>query len=594
MAFSGMCLTSCDDNLDLTPKDQVSEKDYFKTETDLQLFSNPFYNNLLKSEIYNQQSDVLVKRDLSTEMRGGSDRTMPKKGGGGWSWTDLRRMNTLIAHADMCPDQAAVTKYVAVTRFFRAYFYYEKVARFGDVPWYEVELGSGDEALYKPRDSRELIMTKMIEDIDFAIANLPEKTAEKSVPYRATRYAAMALKARFCLFEGTFRKYHNLTLEGHDYKYYLDQAAEAARMLIDSHQYKLHSTGHPESDYLNLFAAEDANKDEYILAIKYDYSMNIRHNATAFAVMTTQGSPGLTKKMVNQYLMADGSRFTDRPGFERLFFTEEVVGRDPRLAQTIRTPGYKRIGQSKVSAPDLAASVTGYQLAKFVQNPDDYSKQVDRADMSACDLPVFRYAEVLLNYAEAKAEAGTLTQQDLDISINELRKRVGMPALSMSQANADPDPYLTSAETGFPNVNGSNTGVILEIRRERAIELMAEGFRWNDLMRWKAGWAINQPITGTYFPGPGEYDLSGDGVPDVILYPSDAAKPATPHGEALFRIGEDLKLTEGNRGFLNPHRDVVRTPFNEGRDYLYPIPPAERSLNRQLTQNPGWDDGLNF
>ncbi len=586
--------TSCDDELDLTPKDRVTETDYFNNETDLQLFTNPLYNNLLKDEIYKKQSDVLVRRDLSAEMRGGSDRTMPNKGGGGWSWTDLRRINTLIARADQCPDTAAVVKYTAVARFFRAYFYFEKVKRFGDVPWYDTELGSADDALYNARDSRELVMTRMIEDIDYAIQSLPEKSAESSVPYRVTRYAAMALKARFCLFEGTFRKYHNLQIEGHDYGYYLEQSAEAAKMLIDSRQYKLYTTGKPNVDYRDLFAAENANTDEYILAIKYDYSMNIRHNATAHAVMPTQGSPGLTRKMVNMYLMADGSRFTDRVGWQEMFFTDETKDRDPRLSQTIRTPGYKRIGQTAVSAPDLSSTITGYQIAKFVQNPDDYSGQVNRADMSACDLPVFRYAEVLLNYAEAKAEAGTLTQQDLDVSVNELRRRAGMPSMILADANAHPDPYMSSPQTGFANVSGANMGVILEIRRERAVELAVEGFRWNDLMRWKAGPCINQEITGIYFPGPGEYDLTGDGQTDIILYAEGSAKPSAPTGVAIFEINKDIKLTGGNKGYLNAHRDVVRTPFNEERDYLYPIPPAERSLNHNLTQNPGWDDGLKF
>lgn len=593
-AIVGFALISCDNNLDLSPKDRVTETDYFRTETDLQMFSNPLYNNLLKDEIYKKQCDDYVRRDLSPEMRGGSDRVMPQKGGGGWSWTDLRRINTLIARADQCPDKAAVLKYTALARFFRAYFYFEKVKRFGDVPWYDVELGSADDALYKARDSRELVMTKMMEDIDYAIQNLPEKNEEGSVPYRVTRYAALALKSRFCLFEGTFRKYHDLQPEDHDYNYYLTQSAEAARQIIDSHQYKLYSTGKPDEDYGNLFASENANADEYILAIKYDYSMNIRHNATAHAVMPTQGSPGLTRKMVNSYLMKDGTRFTDRPGWQEMFFTEETKDRDPRLAQTIRTPGYHRIGQTVPSAPDLSSTVTGYQIAKFVQNPDDYSGQVNRADMSACDLPVFRYAEVLLNYAEAKAEAGTLTQQDLDISVNELRKRVGMPFMNMAVVNSSPDPYMMSSATGFSNVTGNNQGVILEIRRERSVELAVEGFRWDDLMRWKAGYCINQEITGMYFPGPGEYDLTGDGVVDVILYAEGSTKPTASAGVALFEINKDLKLTGGTKGYLNAHRDVPRTPFNEGRDYLYPIPPAERSLNHNLTQNPGWDDGLQF
>ena len=118
---------------------------------------------------------------------------------------------------------------------------------------------------------------------------------------------------------------------------------------------------------------------------------------------------GLTRKMVNMYLMKDGSRFTDQPGWQEMSFLEETKDRDPRLAQSIRTPGYTRIGETTVLPPDLSVTVTGYQPIKFVQEPTASGGQVDRNDRNTNDLPVYRYAEVLLNYAEAKAELGTLT-----------------------------------------------------------------------------------------------------------------------------------------------------------------------------------------
>lgn len=265
-----------------------------------------------------------------------------------------------------------------------------------------------------------------------------------------------------------------------------------------------------------------------------------------------------------------------------------------RLYQTIRTPGYKRIGTSVELAPDLACSVTGYQPIKYVQDPKAAGGQVDRAGFSTCDLPVYRFAEVLLNYAEAKAELGTLTQADLDASINLIRDRAGMPDLKMSAANAAPDRYLSAAETGYPNVTGSNKGVILEIRRERAIELTEEGFRFNDLVRWAAGKCIDQAITGMYFPGPGSYDLTADGNPDVVLYEQGTAKPAVQGTPQIYELGKDIVLTQGTKGYINFYSNIVRTPFNEGRDYLYPLPTDERSLNHNLTQNPGWADGLDF
>lgn len=582
-------LTACDDLLDTKPLSQISPAAYFKTETDLQMFSNTFYNNLLDKSPYDDQSDLYVQQNLSAEMIGGNRRTVPNSGGG-WSWGDLRKMNTLLVYIDQCEDEAAIVKYTALTRFFRAYFYFEKVKRFGDVPWYDKELGSADEDLYKPRDSRELVMTKMIEDIDYAIEHLPAQVST----YRVNKWAALALKARFCLYEGTYRKYHNLNLEGNDYQYYLQQSAAAAEKLIKEGPYKLYSTGNPNKDYLTLFAQEDASIDEYILAMKFDLSLEIYHNATAHTLVPTQGRPGLTRKFVNSYLKSDGTAFTNQEGWQETSFIEEMKNRDPRLAQSIRTPGYTRIGTTKVLAPDLTGSVTGYHPVKFVQDPTASGGQVDRNDRSTADLPVFRLGEVLLNYAEAKAELGTLNQGDLDLSINKLRERVGMPYLQMSAANGDPDWYLSSAEYGYTNVSGSNKGVILEIRRERAIELNQEGFRFDDLVRWKAGYSIDQEINGIYFKQPGAYDLTGDGVSDAILYAEGTSKPTAPDGVQLLEIGKDILLTEGDHGYIYYHKNIARTPFSEVRDYLYPIPINERSLNKNLTQNPGWNDGLDF
>lgn len=585
-------LSSCD-LLDTKPMSQMTQTDYFKTETDLQLFTNPLYNNMLDKDPYDDQSDLMVCQTLSDEILGGNKRTVPNSGGG-WTWTDLRRINTLLEYADQCDDKDAVTHYTALARFFRAYFYFEKVKRFGDVPWYDVQLGSADEALYNPRDSRELIMTKMIEDIDFAINELPEEVST----YRVNRWAALALKAQFCLYEGTYRKYHDVQIDGaNDYTYYLDLAAKAAGEVINQGPYKLYSTGNPDSDYMMLFAQENASPDEYILAIKFDYGLAIHHNATAFTLVPTQGRPGYTRKMVNMYLMKDGSRFTDRTGWQEESFVEETKDRDPRLAQSIRTPGYTRIGKTEVLAPDFGCSVTGYQPIKFVQNPDDSGGNVDRNDRSTCDIPVYRLAEVMLIYAEAKAELGTLTQDDLEISINKIRDRVDMPPLNLASANADPDWYLgdpSKSDFAFSNVSGANAGVILEIRRERAIELIQEGTRYEDLVRWKAGPCLDQALTGMYFPGAGQYDLTGDGKTDLILYNEGSAKPEAGDGVYVYQIGTEILLSGGTRGYVSYHKNIERTPYNEERDYLYPIPINERSLNPNLTQNPGWNDGLSF
>ena len=561
-------LSACDSLLDKEPLDRVTQFDYFKTKSDLELFSNPFYDNLLDKTPYDEQNDLLVQMTLSDILYGGDKRTVPNTGGG-WSWGNLRRINTLLEYVDQCEDKDAVLEYTALSRFFRAAFYFDKVKRFGDVPWYDTQLGSADPDLYKARDSRELVMTKMIEDVDFAINS--GGLTEEVTPYRVNKWAALALKARFCLFEGTYRKYHGINLEGHDYTYYLEEAAKAAKTIIDEGPYKIYSTKNPDKDYMMLFAQENASTEEYILAIRNSYEAQVYHNATAYTLLPTQGRPGYTRKFINMYLMKNGTAFTDRTdGWQTLPFTEEVKDRDPRLAQSIRTPGYKRIGAKRVQGPDLGVTITGYQPIKFVQDTTASGGQIDRNDRSTCDMPVFRYAEVLLNYAEAKAELGTLTQDDLTISVNEIRNRVEMPALNMAEANKNPDWYLSSEEYGYPNVTGANKGVILEIRRERAVELIQEG--------------------------PGEYKLAGKETADLILYAAGSTKPQGGEGVSVYELGSDIILSEGNKGYVYYHKTVenLRTPFNEERDYLYPIPSGERSLNPNLTQNPGWSDGLNF
>ena len=580
-------VTACD-FLTQIPQDKLSPESYFKTETDLQLFTNPLYNNLLDKLAYEQQSDHCIEINLTKELHGGTFRTV--NNGVGWNWGNLRRINTFLAHSSNCQDEAAVAQYNAVARFFRAFFYFEKVKAFGDVPWVEVELGSEDEQLYAPRDSRELVMQKMIEDIDYAIENLPASVST----FRVNKWAALALKAEFCLYEGTYRKYHagqvslhKLPEDAVPYTTYLDLAAAAAKQVMDSGLYSL------APDYRELFAADDADAKEYIFAIKNDLSLQIYNNSTAYATMPTQGCPGLTKKFVDSYLMKDGSRFTDKDGWATMQFKEQMADRDPRLAASTVTPGYIRLGATTVSAPDLGSSSTGYQLVKWVM--DETLPQVNRVDMSYNDIPVYRIAEMYLIYAEALAENGKLTQGDLDISVNLLRDRVGMPHMNMAEANANPDWYLKSEEYGYRNVSGENEGVILEIRRERAIELFQEGFRWDDLMRWREGLCINQAMHGQYFPGLGEYDLSGDGKADIVLY--EGKKPADKAGVAAFEVGvlTGVMLTDGTMGYINPQpqdNPANEHKFDESRDYLYGIPTTERSLNPNLTQNPNWADGL--
>jgi len=467
--------------------------------------------------------------------------------------------------------------YAGAARFFRAYFYFNMVTLYGDVPWISTVIDANDSTLLnKPRDPRKVVMDSVLADLDYAIAHMTSTKAADQV----SKWTAMALKSRVCLFEGTFRKYHRGDdfAEGlQDGDVWLQRCADVCDSMIKSNAYKLHVST-PAAAYGELFSQQSPDPNEYILARTYSAGLSVFHNLNYYTVSPSYGKPGLEKKLVNSYLMKDGTRFTDIPGFDTLTFYNEVQNRDPRLAQTIRTPGYTRIGTANQLAPDFSATVTGYQLTKFVSDPSQDANQ-----RSVTPLPLFRYAEVLLNYAEAKAELGTLDQAGLDKSINLLHSRVGMPALDLATANANPDPYLSGQYT---QVSGDNKGVILEIRRERRIELVMESFRWNDLMRWKEGHLLTEQYKGMYFPGPGSYDLDQNGKIDVVIYTD--TKPPAQNGVVYLKLGSDVDLEHDQTGGNIVVNRKIAKHWDDQRDYLFPIPQQEILLNSRITQNPHW------
>ena len=600
--LAGFAFTGCDNLLDAVPKDRLTEPSFFKSESELKAFAIVFYGNFPNpGELYEANDDHYTQNNLSAAEMG--TRTIPASASdASWNWGALRNINTLLEDMYNCPDAVARTKYEALARFFRAYFYFEKVKRFGDVPWFDSTVGSADiEKLNRPRDNREFVMGKILEDLDFAIANLP---TDKNV-YEVTKWSAMAFKSRVCLFEGTFRKYHagdvflsTIPAGSHDYKWYLDECAAVSLELIQTGGYSLHTDGGATKSYYNLFHTMNATDlaDEVILAEDYNISYSKYHYSGAVMTGGSRGCPSMTKKLVASYLMKDGTRFTDQAGWETMEFAAETQNRDPRLAQSIRTPGYKRVGEENTTSPKFLVTFSGY-------HPDKYLMGADQDTYSEIDLILFRLGEVMLNYAEAKAEAGTLDQSDLELSINQLRARVGMPKLNMAAANANPDPFLFYDGTAAVNEWGgyqspvlladANKGVILEIRRERGIELAQEGYRYYDLMRWKEGKLFECPFRGIYIPAPGVYDIDGNGTKDIEIY-TDAKTDAT--AEIARKLGSDVFLSDSqnNKGFISLHHNTLRN-WNEDKDYLYPIPTDERDLtDGALTQNPGWNDNLTF
>mgnify|MGYP000651133994 FL=1 len=581
----------CSDMLDQYPLDAISPETYYNNADELRSATNQFYGMFPGAASgYTESADVVCTFNLPAEVQG--IRTVPTSGGG-WNWEYLRAVNFYLSHSVRCDDVDAREHFDGIARFFRAYFYFEKVKRFGEVPWFDRELSSTDPELFRPRDSRDFIMDKILDDLTYAINNI----SDKKDLYNVTHWTALALKSRICLFEGTYRKYHGIP----GYEKFLDECATASKLFIDNAPYAIYKTG--AQPYRDLFSSMNAIEEEVILARDYDRAQNVMHEANANTLSPTYGRPGMNKKIVNSYLMTNGDRFTDQPGYETMQYYDEMQNRDPRLTQTVVGPGYMRINSTTVSSPNFGASTTGYQITKWVTDASG-----DGYLGSSNDYILFRAAEVYLNYAEAKAELGTLTQDDLEISIKKIRDRVGMPNIDMDAANANPDPYLCALESGYQNVTGPNKGVILEIRRERTIELLLEGFRYYDIIRWKEGKIFEQPYKGMYFPGltkgSGEnrYDVfdMNDGTVgdkekvDICIY--TGKKPSVKNIRKFYKLGDEFVLTDGDKGNIICH-DIEKEPrqWREDRDYLYPIPTQERLLsNGTLSQNPNWDDGLDF
>ena len=581
----------CSDMLDQYPLDAISPETYYNNADELRSATNQFYGMFPGAASgYTESADVVCTFNLPAEVQG--IRTVPTSGGG-WNWEYLRAVNFYLSHSVRCDDVDAREHFDGIARFFRAYFYFEKVKRFGEVPWFDRELSSTDPELFRPRDSRDFIMDKILDDLTYAINNI----SDKKDLYNVTHWTALALKSRICLFEGTYRKYHGIP----GYEKFLDECATASKLFIDNAPYAIYKTG--AQPYRDLFSSMNAIEEEVILARDYDRAQNVMHEANANTLSPTYGRPGMNKKIVNSYLMTNGDRFTDQPGYETMQYYDEMQNRDPRLTQTVVGPGYMRINSTTVSSPNFGASTTGYQITKWVTDASG-----DGYLGSSNDYILFRAAEVYLNYAEAKAELGTLTQEDLEISIKKIRDRVGMPNIDMFAANANPDPYLCAPETGYRNVTGPNKGVILEIRRERTIELCLEGHRYYDIIRWKEGKMFEQPFLGMYFPGltqgsgDNRYDVfdMNDGIAgdkekvDICIY--TGKKPSVKNIRKFYKLGEEFVLTDGDKGNIICH-DIEKEPrqWREDRDYLYPIPTQERLLsNGTLSQNPNWDDGLDF
>ncbi len=570
---------SCD-VLDKEPIEFVSTEETFANanEETLQSYCNNLYPNLISGHgPFNGysfgmlegdfQSDNILPWDANTVAF--SQHTISTKDDN-WKWEIVRACNAFMEYYELAPVSESVKqRYAGEILFFKSMDYFNKVRRFGDVPWYDKMMVPGDEGLYKGRDSRTVVIANILEDLNQAIAWLPTKTT--TGVSRISKDAALALKARICLFEGTFRRYHGIEGDTELLQAAYDAAGE---LMKPEYGYSLFKGSKPSQAYHELFIQEDYNGNtEVILSREYDPALGGANNVSRM-IGVGETPIGFSRDAVEDYLCATTGKPITLCGCEghtqHTTLIAELNNRDPRLLQTVASPEAgehtyqlegKRAGIGNLLS-GLYRSSTGYAVAKFF-NSAEYSTVHHQG---TSDAPVFRYAEILLIRAEAGAELGL--DPELDKTVNALRDRVGFS--HHLTANPEQDPKLVAE---YPTIKGSNANLIREIRRERRVELMGEGLRYSDLMRWHCGLRLNEPKLGI--------------IPDI----TKSADDATAYTQ------EEYGILSKDLGFQNKALDIytkrVTNPkanFIEPKNYLFNVPTNQIGLNPNLLpQNPGWE-----
>ncbi|RFS26214.1 RagB/SusD family nutrient uptake outer membrane protein [Chitinophaga silvatica] len=562
--------------LDLYPQTSVPPALFFQTEEDLKMYTLGLLSvrdrgNYLSDQDTDDKATTGAV-EVKTIMTGtATSQTIT----GGWSWDRLRNINYFLDNYNKAKvGQDVKDHYAGIARYYRALFYFDKVKRFSNVPWYSSTINPSDTVqLYKGRDPRAQVMDSVIADLEFAAANV-----RTSVPVGTPgKWVMKLMLAKIALYEGTYRRYHSeLGLEATAANL-LDKAWKTAEDVMTNSPYKL------SSDYAALFnSASLAGNSEVMLMNVYDQDLGRSGNNNTY-INNYEQSPA--RELVQTYLMKDGSRFTAQPNYQNMQVVQEFKNRDPRIYASFITPGFVMAGAAAPYIMRLNKNFSGYHQLKGYINSTD-SKVINNVDF-----PAYRFAEVLLIFAEAKAESGSLSQADIDKSVKLLRDRAGMPNLNMAAANADVDPILAAK---YSNVTGANKGVILEIRREKRVEFAMEGLRYDDLMRWGAGKSLETIPEGMYFPGLGKYDLNGDGIEDIILIDKGSSIPPAAQQESnslgvklvyykAGSFGEDVTvyLKNGTAGG-SIVTDTRKRTFQEPKHYYRPVPFNEVLLNPRL------------
>lgn len=579
---------SCNDEfLDKTPLDKISNESFWNTENDLLVYNNSLYN-LARNDndvpIFMAHDDGFDSHRYGIwHMDGFSDNTAPRhsrhnnyqkvRAGahnipdnpfwyGYKGWNFVRAINVGMDNYGKAQISDEVrNKYIGEARLMRGWFYADKISKFGSAQWVDRELNvDDDDILNGTRDDRDFVMGKVLEDLNFATTWIPDDWGDGNAPGRLNRWGALLVKSRVALFEGTWRKYHGLS--GADA--WLTEAANAAKELMDDGPYSLYESGDPSNSYNAIHRMEDlTGNPEVIYWRRYERGIFTNHVQSYHRGY----NGGATKSMVEDYLCTDGQPITTSPLYQGdAVYTDVFENRDPRLRQTVLHPDDQEIyrygnhdfdtySYPRVQGmPGGLKTYTGYHIIKV------YDVGAAHASYNSSQTPAItmRFAEALLNYAEAKAElgGGIISQADLDISINLLRDRVGMPHLD---ASPPMDPKY--AGDGI-------TAVLAEIRRERRVELFMEGFRYDDLRRWKQGKKLEIK----------DYGMRWDAANKAAIDPAGDVTVQTSTVDGV----EYLEIYKGT--------DYETPVFDENKHYLWPLPISAISQNPNLGQNPGWNE----
>ncbi|GHT00835.1 hypothetical protein AGMMS49525_00040 [Bacteroidia bacterium] len=639
--FAGFATACNDDFMQRDPTQDLAEGGFLTNEGDLPIYLNQLYDMYIKGHQRGSAYDdvapfgdavkgsPIIFGDLFSDnmVKSGSANArlnesfqVPSSGTGtGWSWTNLKAVNYFLRHyrdaEGSVNDPAALNKWAAEAYFFKAWDYYQKVVIFGEVPWYQTDLNVNSPELFAPRTPRAELMDSVLNCINFAVAHIQPASGERASFGRINKDMANFLKARICLFEGTFRKYHTeLGLQATADKW-LQEAETACEEIIATNRYELYNTG--TTPYWKLFTlkqdpAADGNK-EAILARTYGGESGRGHGTQRYYVMNDVPSgrfaKGATRSLVDEYLCADGKPISTSPLFKGYDGDDwrELDDRDPRLTQTVNKPGE---GQTVAAYPptnnEMNRTTNGlyYPVIRYTQNNEQFRPgttvtgywirkhwMCDKDEFEAGasqngtqTAVVFRYGEVLLMLAEAKAELRTLTDADLDRTINKLRERAGYdfstyPDAKLQLGNIPADTRLDAIYA--EKLDYSVTPLLREIRRERRVEMAMEGVRYEDLMRWKAGKLLTVPLRGMKFNAAkkalydGRYDVKTSGI---------TARKAIIDTDVFIDADSFLIVYPRDPRVVNG-----TLPWDDKR-YYWPIPKDQLELNKNLTQTWDWED----